>query len=410
MKLMTPRIAILLETSLGISRDHLSGVLKYIRLHGTWTLDLIAGGLRDQNLDRHWKGHGIIARLGSPDTVAKLASIDVPKVLIDPQQRFTSAGGILAGCPQIANDYRECGTTAAEYLLDRGFKSFAFVGPELSSALQYRNDATWPEIPNWSSGRWLGFSARIAAAGHPCTPYPPCKVRAESLSWERERPRLIAWLRSLPKPVAVYVSHDPRARQVLDACQIGGFAVPYQVAVLGTNDDPVICETTNPPLSSIRVDSFKGGYLAAELLDGLLHGKRMPRIVRYGQLGVRSRASTDQYQTNDAIVIAALEQIRLHRGFNLRLTDIAEHVGVSARWLQKRFKACLGRSVGDISRTTLLNNVMQLVRETDMSMGEITELSGQRSASHLAEMFRNRFGATMSSFRKQNGGIPNGTK
>ena len=398
---MTPRIAVLLETSLGISRDHLSGILKYISLHDIWTIDLVAGGLSDQTLGRHWNGDGIIARLGSPGMVAKLAAIDVPKVLIDPQAPFVSGGAALSGWPQIANDYRECGRTAARYLLKRGFASFAFVGPELSSALQYRNDATWPEVPNWSVGRWEGFSGEVAAAGHPCVAYPPCETRMGSLSWERERPRLVSWLETLPKPVAIYVSHDPRARQVLDACQIGGFAVPYQVAVLGTNDDPIICETSQPPLSSVMVDSFKGGYLAAELMDGLLHGRRpKSKTCCYGQRGVRSRASTGMFQTNDPAVIETLEQIRLRRGFNLRLPDLADHVGVSTRWLQKRFKACLGRCVGDVVRSTMLDNVMQLVRETDMSLGEITALSGQLSASHLAEMFRKRFGTSMSSVRR----------
>ena len=396
---MQRKVAILLESSISISREHLEGIVEYMRLHERWQLDVLSGGLSDQRLSPAWRGDGIIARIPSSDEAARIANRHLPTVLIDPQECFRRRGAPLSSCPSVANDTLADGRLAAEHLLPFHFTTYAYVAPALSSAMQFRNDGTWPEEPIWSRRRLAGFQEVLEAHGETVRVYPAPEMATVSRDWNRERPLLMEWLRSLPRPAAVYVAHDPRARQVADACLTADLGVPYQIAILGTNDDRLVCETAATPLSSVRVNAHKIGYVAAERLHALMRGERPPRDTAIPPLGITVRASTSPFRTNDRLVIAVLEAIRLARGFKLRVSDLAERFGVTARWLEKRFAAEVGRSVSEIIRETLLDNVRLLVAETDTPFQTIAAEAGHLSASHLTAMFRARYGHTMTQCR-----------
>jgi LacI family transcriptional regulator len=210
------------------------------------------------------------------------------------------------------------------------------------------------------------------------------------------------WLAQLPKPVAVFAANDARGRQVLDACLAADLPVPYQVAVLGVNNDELICETSQPPLSSVAVDVEHAGYAAAELLDHLMRGVlREPRIITYQPAGVVRRASTERLPVTDRLVIRALEYIRINAGLNIRVTDVAGHLGVTRRWIEKRFAAELDRSVLDEIKRVRFETVRGLVSQTGLAFTEIARRCGFTSANHLGIIFKAHFGVTMSAYREQ---------
>ncbi|MBQ6246121.1 MAG: substrate-binding domain-containing protein, partial [Kiritimatiellae bacterium] len=127
----------------------------------------------------------------------------------------------------------------------------------------------------WSAERRRGFEETLAKAGFDCAVYDRFTVR-ERTSWPVERRRLIAFLQELPKPTAVFAPMDGRARLVLEACLIARLRVPEEIAVLGVDNDQLLCESTVPTLSSIHTGGFRRGQIAAEMLDALMHG-REPR-------------------------------------------------------------------------------------------------------------------------------------
>ena len=398
---------IFLQKKLVAPRNMLRGIIRYIREHGNWTLDLTPGCIADQHLPDNWNGNGIIARIPSVKVAARLAAHPAPKVILDPQAAFSEPSHPLASCARLACDHDAIGREAADHFLSRGFKQFAYLGPVLSSTLQMQYDSTGLQEPNWSIARREAFTAHLAAHGFACHVYPLPRTRRLSANWNLEMPRVIRWLQRLPKPVAVFTPHDARGRQIADACQEAGIPVPYRLALLGVNDDTTLCETSLPPLSSIPLDAEKAGYRAAKLLDGLMRGRPPARRhILYPPLPVAARASSANTQTDDPLVIGLLEEIRSTRGFNLRVSELASRRHVTARTLENRCRKALGRSVGDIVRETCLANVRALVVETDKPFAEIARACGQQSAAHLAAMFHRRYGHTMSAVRRSSRLLP----
>jgi LacI family transcriptional regulator len=387
-----PQVAVLLESSHGVSRAMLQGVFNYVRVCGPWSLNVIEGGANDQRLPdtRRWKGDGIIARVPNDEAARAILASRLPAVLFNPVDAYLHPAHPLSRYSRIQFDSEAIGTLAAEFFMGRTPRHIAFVGAASDS--------------NWSRWRRDAFTRRLEAAGVPCSVYPPPQPGMRE--WVAERPRLCRWLRKLPKPAALFAANDSRARQVLDACLVSDIAVPYELTVLGVNNDPLICETCLPPLSSIAVDDERAGYEAAHLLDRLMQGQEQPgRVIRHSPLGIVERASTADLQLSDKLVIRALEHIRINAGLNLRVSDVAEHLGVTPRWAEERFRQALGRSLHEEIHRTRMATIREMVTATDRPFTEIAARCGFRSVNHLCKLFKETFGRTMGDLRRESIGL-----
>lgn len=383
-----PQVAVLLESSHGVSRAMLQGILNYVRVYGPWSLNIAEGGTNDLRMPdvRVWKGTGIIGRVTTAALARDMVASRLPAVLFNPGDAYLKPAHPLAACSRTQSDSSAIGRLAAEYYLGKNFPHFAFVG-EVHDI-------------NWSLGRQEAFVSRLAEAGKPCHLYPlPPKSRAGR---DAERPLLCAWLAKLPKPVALFAANDHRARQVLDACLVAGVAVPYEAAVLGVNNDILVCETCIPPLSSISLDAERAGYEAARMLDELMRRSvKRQQVVTYGPTGVVSRASTENLHVADKLVIRALEFIRINGGLTIRVSDVAEHLGVSCRWIELRFRQTLQYSVHDAIQRARMATVCTMLKETDLSLSAISQKCGFSHPNHLCTLFKREFNMTMSDYRKR---------
>lgn len=367
----------------------LRGILNYVRLYGPWALHLSSGGASDQKLPnlRAWQGSGIIARIPNDRVAADIVAARLPTVVIDPLDKYRSPEHPLSRCCRVQCDSAAVARCAADHYLANGLSNFAFVGE--------------PSGMNWSSWRQEAFVRHLEAAGFGCALY-PAPTSKERREWEVECLRMSRWLQKLPKPLAVFAANDTRGRQVLNACLASDIPVPYEAAVLGVNNDALICETSLPPLSSVAVDVERAGYAAAELLDQLMQGTlREQRTVTYGPSGVVQRASTERLHVTDRLVIRALEYIRINAGLNIRVSDVANHLGVTQRWVEKRFGLTLDRSVLDEIQRVRMDTIGALVGQSDQPFIRIAKRCGFTGANHLGIIFKAHFGMTMSAFRKQ---------
>jgi len=384
-----PQVAILLDSCHETSRGMLRGIFEYVRLYGPWGLNIVTGGALDQKLPnfRFWKGSGIIANIYSREMADAIAIAHLPTVIFDLNDEWQEAWYAMSHACQVQCDSTATGQMAAEHLIQKGFTRFAFVG-EINGL-------------NWSRWRKEAFVKRLAEAGFSCSLY-PALAPAERV-WELERKPMIRWLRKLPKPIAIFAAHDARARQVIDACLAADIRVPYEAAVLSVDNDPLICETCIPSLSSIRLDVEAAGYAAAELLDkrmfGALKHHTQKETTTYPPLEVVSRLSTQTIHVNDKLVIDALEFVRINAGLNIRVSDVADQVKVSSRWLEKRFDCVLGRSVIDEIKRVRMETVLRLVTQTQQPFDQIARKCGFSSVNHLRKVFREERKETMSACR-----------
>ena len=158
--------------------------------------------------------------------------------------------------------------------------------------------------------------------------------------------RVTAWLQTLPKPVGIMACNDFRGRQVLEASMVAEIPVPDEVAVVGVDDDQLLCELSNPPLSSVRLNAEQGGYQAAELLDQLIaRPKRRPQQIDVEPLWVVCRQSTEVVAVDDPEVAAALRFIRDKVLTPIGVEDVVQQVALSRRMLELRFERALGRTI-----------------------------------------------------------------
>jgi len=387
-------VALLFETNEQAHRDILRGVLRYERIHGPWSLHVAEGRAGEQRFPalKGWDGSGMIGVIQNRAYAEAVQAANVPAVLIDPLDEEQLPNGLLRKHSVFASDLRAIGELAAGYFLERGFKNFGFVG-EIHGI-------------NWSRGRGAAFAARVQAAGCRCDLYGPLTAR-ERRDWGLEKSRLCAWLAALPKPVAVFAAMDVRGRQVLDACRTAGLSVPHEVAVLGVDNDELICGSTQPSLSSIALDTDRMGFEAARLLDQLMRRKRSGRpcrVVRaFPPLKVVTRRSTDAIPIPDPLVARALEYIWLNAQNPVGVPEIVRHVGVSRRRLEMRFRAGLGVTLQEELQRTRLMRARALLAETNHPVQEIAKACGFTSASYLGKVFRRAFGTTMTRYRGRDG-------
>lgn len=383
-----PQVAILLESSHEISRGMLRGILKYVAIHGPWALHMIAGGASDQRLPdlKEWQGNGIIARIPNQRSADEIVQAKLPTILIDPFDQYLAPGHPLCLYPRVQCNSESVADLAADYLISQGFSNFAIVGD--------------PNNSNWSRWRKEQFISHLKEAGFCCEVYTMPALKDPS-NWVLEKAYMCDWLLKLPKPVAIFATNDSRGRQVLTGCLSAGITVPYEVAVLGVNNDILICETSQPPLCSVAINTEQGGYMAAEMLDKLMRAKLPDKYARYEPNAIVRRSSSQLIPVTDRLVIKALEFIRINAGLNIRVSDVAEHTGFSERWLEKRFSQELGRSVVSEIHQVRAETIFNMVTKTTLPFAAIAERSGFASSSHLSVVFRNHFGKTMSNARKK---------
>ena len=382
-----PKVMLLLENSRAFGRGLMSGIADYSRLHGPWSFyeepPFYMKSPRHRNTLsqlKNWDVDGVI--MCDSDKTKEIIAMGLPVIVTDLLTEFS-------GTPIVKTDDVTMGKMAAEYLIDRGFRQFAFCGFDTMF---------------WSQDRHQGFGERVTQAGFKIHYYKQPKSRAKRLPAE-EQIIIADWLKSLPKPVGLMACNDDRGREVIEACRIAGLHVPEEIAVLGVDNDELVCKLSNPPLSSIALNFEKAGYDAAELLDKLMSGKEKMTGVKIVVRPTRSvtRQSTDILAIEDREVAGAMRFIRQHCKEPIQVSDVVSAVAVSRRNLYQRFRRILGRSIHQEIRRARVEQVAQMLVETHLSVSQIGLALGYPRTAHIARQFRKEKGMSLLEYRKAYG-------
>lgn len=385
------KVALIVETSNAYARELLHGVRAWMGAHGSWSVYLAEHGRGDAPPPwlEGWRGHGILARIETPAIARAVVASGLPVVDL-------SAARLVPNVPWFETDDREIARVAAEHLRGRGFTRFGYCG-----------DARF----NWSTWRGEAFTRHLAATGLACSVFAPGRAPAggRERDWEADQAALARWVRGLPKPAAIFACYDTRALQVLEACRRLGVQIPDEVAVLGVDNDELLCDLADPPLSSVIPNVRRTGHEAAALLDRLMRGERVPPAGRlFEPVGVASRQSTDVVAVDDRHVSAAVRLIREHACDGLTVAEVLKQVPLSRRVLEQRFRRLLGRSPHEHILQTRLERVKHLLVETDLPLAQIAERTGFAHVEYLSVAFKKHAGVPPSTYRQQGSRPPAG--
>ena len=148
----------------------------------------------------------------------------------------------------IDNDNILAGLEATEYLYELGHRKIAYLGSE--------------SIKVFSSDRKTGYQSVLLKYDLPIEKKYIFEVHDVYLD---ECVPLIELLKSEERPTAIVVSDDILAVSLERVCIQCGLSIPEDISIISFNDS-LFAKLTNPPLTSVDVNSFQLGIEAASQL------------------------------------------------------------------------------------------------------------------------------------------------
>ena len=369
------RVIVVLDLSLQSGREHLDGFYHHADGRTNWegrlvpSVDESSEPMVKSIIEKGIDG-AVVKSDCSPSIADAIFATGVPVVAIDRPCHSMSH----TADSYILNDNKLFGREAAKYFDTLGrFAAYGFV-PD-------------PNGREWSKARGSAFMAAVAQ-------------RHRDTKVSQLQGDISEWIASLPKPLAVFAAFDRCATMVFDACHELCLSIPNSVAVLGVDDDAIICEHTRPKLSSIRPNTVMQGFEAAKELDRLLLGK--PRHVRpivCPHIGISERDSTAPIPPGVRIVRETNAYLDRHALDPIRVADVVMHIGVSARLANLRYSESTGRSIQEELVNRRLSEAKRLLSKTSWPMKRIATRCGFSSATIFAHLFTAHFGMSMRNFR-----------
>jgi LacI family transcriptional regulator len=372
-------VALIVETSNAYARGLLVGIKKYLMTHPGWSIYLGEHSRHETDLSwlENWRGDGVIARIENEATAAAVRRLGLPAVDL-------SAARLAPEWPCVETDDDAIAQLAVEHFAVRGLRNFAYCG-----------DAQFA----WSIKRGNRFREHVRDRGFEAHEF---EIKPSGTIAD-DRTIMAEWLQQLPKPIGVLACYDIAGQELLEACKIANLAVPDSVAVLGVDNDELICNLTSPPLSSIQSDATRTGFLAASLLDEVMSGvERAPELHLIEPLRVVTRQSSDILAVTDPIVAGALRLIRERVDEDLAVSTIQRFVGLSRRALDYRFVQVLGRTVHEEIIRTRMERLASLLISTDWTLPRLAERLNFSHSEYMGIAFKKFFGRSPGDYRRAN--------
>lgn len=363
-------IGLAVDTVGSYGREVLHGVMEFCHRNPHWVIAMEPRLWVYDELPQPDKWHvdGLIVQAHSQDVVDRVRKTGTPAINVANMRPVKNP------LPTIVPDDPAIGTMAAEYLLTLNVAHYALCA---HSVAQY------------SALRGNAFKKVMKEADKHVD---ECDTATEELG---------PWLASLPKPTAVFCVNDNWAHRVLSAARQGEFRVPDDVAVLGVDDDELLNTIGALPLSSIAIPASKIGFEAARLLEDAIEGKKPPLFTTLPPLCVVPRATTDVANVDDPKVAEAIQFIKANVGRPIQVEDVLEHLTMSRRSLERRFRAAIGRSIATEVRRAHLERAKQLLTNTTLSIEEVAQASGFSNVTLMGVVFRRHVGDSPSAFRRR---------
>jgi len=380
-----PKILLHIDTSRSCGRGVLLGVARYSKEKAPWQISQRPPLYTYQNSQtppsmgaEDWLADGMI--VSTSEIPPEVIDAKIPVIGIDVRKKIYKY-------PNIVGDSDAIAGMAVDYFLNRGFTDFAYCG--------------FKGI-DWSIQRGISFKKILTSMAHQVESF-AIKEKPANVLWDEQLLDLGQWIKCIEKPVAIFACNDDCGRAVMQACQSARLDVPADVAVLGVDNDEMVCMTSNVPLSSIALNFEKAGFEAAVLLDKMIESKERKfegiNIV-LKPTHVITRESTDVLAIQDKYLSQALSFIHKHYRQAIQVVDVVEAVGISRRNLEYKFSKMLKHSINAEIRRVKVEQIAKMLIETYIPITQIALYFGFTDAKHIARYFRKEKNINPQEFRK----------
>lgn len=375
--------SVLLAMSWYDHRTHL-GISRFAKKHG-WRVD--ARMANSTEMAWGWRGDGVITKIGcstvDEDLREFITQLNCPTIDL-------SMFGPDLGFPSLEFDPAQIGRLAAKHFLERGLTNFAWFPYVNALPITMRRE---------------GFESAIqqlASASVHRIPIP--ESTANDTDWTSEEILLARHLATLPRPIAVLCFNDEWGSRIIRACETAGLRVPEDVAVLGVDDNQLICEHQPVTLSSVQLDLEYWGMVAAAKL-GQLMGKPVmvhePKLEFIAPRGISVRESTDVISVDHSDVLQAAKYIAERYKNGINTSDVIRHGRLSSSGLKQAFRKHLGRTINDEIRRVRYEHTRRLLVETDWTLDRIANEVGLNDARSLHRLFALHHDETPNEYRRK---------
>lgn len=346
------------------------------------TIDGTGGAIQIAPLLDFWHPAGCIVESDGASTNLHPRDFgNLPTVFLDHSPELVRQGASV-----VRHDSAEIARLAARELLERDFAAYAVIG--------------WHHPVYWAQDKIDAFQKALALHSRSAEVFQPSDPEKDDIMGLQRR--LQKWILQLPRPCGIFGVNDLICEVALSAATTLGISVPEDLAFVGADDDPLICETTIPSLTSVQPDFFRTGFAAGELLDErLTDPARPPRLCVVPPLQLVRRLSTRLFQRSDLVVKKALAHIEREATAGLTAHQVLEDFPCSRRQAEIRFRAATGRSVLEEIQNVRFIHALELVHDSSIALGAIADRTGWPSSLVLSRYVRQRTGKTLSQIRKE---------
>ena len=377
------KVILLIDCASEHDRKLLRGMTRYSKENVPWVFYRVSPGFRFENdreewvvqWARQWGADAIIGRWDEKK-LDLLHQLDIPVVL----QNNICRSEVFSN---ITGDYDYVGRLAAQYFRKKLFVDYAFFG--IKDII-------------WSEERCKGFQDEVLRYNGRFYSYVEPVVGDD-------REKIMEWLKSLPKPVALFCCDDAHALFVAETCKVLGIRIPDEIAVLGVDNDDLLCNISDPPISSVEMDVENGGYMCCKRLhERLASGDRTPFNIIIRALTIRERGSSLIYNISDKEVLALINYIDANYSKDLKMEELLNVVPLSRRSIEMRFKKATGQTIYQYLLGVRVEHFAYLLSTSDRPYIDIACEVGFRDITNVSRTFRKYKGCTPLEYRKLTNG------
>lgn len=379
------KILLLTDFSSGYGRSLLESVVRYARAFGPWAFYRMPLYFRELYGDegvvewaKKWGADAIIAQLTDVN-LNVLNQLNIPIIVQNYKERYP-------GISNLTGDYFGTGLMAADFFLRKGYKSFAYYG--------FMDTV-------WMRERGEGFKKGLISKGYRVYAFDN-REQILSEKWSFNAEHVSKWLLNLPKPIALFACDDYYALQITEVCKMYDINIPNEIAVLGVDNDKLLCNISDPELSSIELDIENGGYEAGRLLHQFIEKKNAPPVdIIIKPVRVIARASTERFAVSDKYIEQILHYIDKNYPNPLSVDDLTLQIPISRRVLEKKFKSETGMSVYQYLQELRIEKFANLLITTDLPLVEAAANAGFTDYKNISRIFVKIKSMTPLQYRKR---------